>query len=351
MPVSTFSPADPWTVSEYDFPVTEPIETQARFLLNWAVLAPSSHNRQPWLFAVDGPRIHVFADPSRWLPIADPDRRELFVSVGCAIENVLVAAAHLDMKVTMNWAPDLSACASTTGDERFRVATLRLDPGESGDRDRAPLFPAIADRHTSHEAFDNRPIPSRVLSTLEEYTGDHTRLWLTDDESIRASVYKMMARANAMQFVDREWREELAECIGEGAFGTPWLMSKIGQLAVTHLDLSDATTAKDRERMDSAPVLAALATDADTPKAQVQAGQALERIWLAATLRGLQLQPMNQILQIPTLKNEVRMLLPDPAMHPQITFRLGYGEPESSRSPRRPLDEVMIERADTNVPA
>jgi nitroreductase len=343
MPVSTSSPSDPWTVSEYDFPADEPIEAQARFLLNWAVLAPSSHNQQPWLFAVDGPRIHVFADPSRWLPIADPDRRELFVSVGCAMENILVAAAHLDMQVTVNWAPDLSSCASTTGDDRIRVATLRLDPSESGDRGRAPLFPAVRDRHTNHEAFDRRPIPSQVLATLEEYTGDHTRLWLTDDESIRVSVYKMMARANAMQFVDREWREELAECIGEGAFGTPWLLSKIGQLAVTHLDLSDATTAKDRDRMDSAPVLAALATDADTPKSQVQAGQALERIWLAATLRGLQLQPMNQILQIPTLKNEVRMLLPDPSMHPQITFRLGYGEPESSPSPRRPLEEVMIE--------
>jgi hypothetical protein len=94
--------------------------------------------------------------------------------------------------------------------------------------------------------------------------------------------------------------------------------------------------------MDSAPVLAALATDADTPKAQVEAGQALERIWLAATLRGLQLQPMNQILQIPTLKNEVRMLLPDPSMHPQITFRLGYGEPERSHTPRRSIEQMLI---------
>ncbi|WP_179862338.1 Acg family FMN-binding oxidoreductase [Longibacter salinarum] len=351
MTVSTLAPADPWAVSEYDFPATEPIAVQTRFLLNWAILAPSSHNTQPWQFAVDGSRIHVFADPSRWLRYADPDRRELFVSIGCAIENILVAAAYLDFEVTVHWAPDLSSHASTTGEDLIRVATLHVDADGSADVDRAELFPAIVDRHTNHEPYEDRPVPDGVLSTLEWYAGDDMRLWMTDDESIRASVYAMMARANAMQFVDREWREELAECIGEGAFGTPWLMSKIGQLAVTYLDLSDSTTAKDRERLDSAPVLAALATHADTPKAQVRAGQALERIWLAATLRGLQLQPMNQLLQIPVLKNDLRLLLPDPAMHPQITFRLGYGEPERSHTPRRSLDEVMIEPKASQMPA
>jgi nitroreductase len=343
MPVSTLSPADPWTVSEYDFPVTEPIDAQARFLLNWAVLAPSSHNTQPWQFAVDGDRIHVFADPARWLRIADPDRREFFVSVGCAIENILVAAAYFDFGADVRFAADLSSQAATTGRDRIRVATIRLDPAGHGDTDRAELFAAICDRHANHEPYEDRPIPPRVLTSLEWYVGDDIRLWMTDDESIRATVYALMARANAMQFVDREWREELAERIGEGAFGTPWLMAKIGQLAVTYLDLSDATTAQDRRRMDSAPVLAALATPTDTPIAQVRAGQALERLWLAATLRGLQLQPMNQILQIPSLKNDLRMMLPDPDMHPQLTFRLGYGEPEDKHTPRRPAEETMID--------
>lgn len=343
MPVSTLSPADPWTVSEYDFPVTEPIDVQARFLLNWAVLAPSSHNTQPWQFAVDGDRIHVFADPARWLRIADPDRREFFVSVGCAIENILVAAAYFDIGADVRFAADLSSQAATTGRDRIRVATIRLDPDGHGDTDRAELFAAIDDRHTNHEPYEERSIPPRVLTSLEWYVGDDVRLWMTDDESIRATVYALMARANAVQFVDRDWREELAECIGEGAFGTPWLMSKIGQLAVTYLDLSDATTAQDRRRMDSAPVLAALATPADTPTAQVRAGQALERLWLAATLRGIQLQPMNQILQIPPLKHDLRMMLPDPDMHPQITFRLGYGEPEDKQTPRRPVEETMID--------
>jgi hypothetical protein len=52
---------------------------------------------------------------------------------------------------------------------------------------------------------------------------------------------------------------------------------------------------------------------------------------------------MNQILQIPSLKNDLRMMLPDPDMHPQLTFRLGYGEPEDKHTPRRPAEETMID--------
>lgn len=40
--------------------------------LKYAILAPSSHNTQPWLFKIVGEdTIEVYADDSRWLKIAD----------------------------------------------------------------------------------------------------------------------------------------------------------------------------------------------------------------------------------------------------------------------------------------
>ena len=50
---------------------------------------------------------------------------------------------------------------------------------------------------------------------------------------------------------------------------------------------------------------------------------------------------MNQILQIPELKEGVIKLVPLPGL-PQLTFRLGYAEPEKEHTPRRPLAEVLI---------
>jgi hypothetical protein len=133
--------------------------------------------------------------------------------------------------------------------------------------------------------------------------------------------------------------------MGRGVFGTSWLLSKIGKLAVTYLDMGDSQAQKDRDLLGSAPVLAVLATDDNDREAQVRAGQALERVWLTATARGLALHPMNQILQLPELKTEVQALLPRPQMHPQITFRLGHAEPAPSNTPRRPVSEVLLDDA------
>ena len=87
-----------WEVSEKDFPETGTIEAQLRFLLRYAILAPSVKNSQPWVFSVQDNRIHLIADLDRGQPVADPTRRELFISMGCALENLLVAAEHFGFR-------------------------------------------------------------------------------------------------------------------------------------------------------------------------------------------------------------------------------------------------------------
>jgi len=339
--------ADPWTVTTGDFPRTGSPDVQSRFLLRYAILAPSSHNTQPWQFAVDGHRIDVMADLSRSLPIADPDRRELFVSIGCALENLLVAAAFFGFEARVTYA-DISNSDDDEPDASvLHAATVHLDSAGPHDPDRATLFDAITHRHTNHQPFQEREISEGDRQALEDQgTADGIRLWTTADPDIRVEVDRLVARANAMQFLDAAWREELATWFGQGVFGTPWLTSKIGQLAITYLDLSDATTATDRKKLETAPLLGVLAAEDDTPETNVRVGQMLEQVWLDAALRGIQLQPMNQILQIPEIKAEVRTLLPESEMHPQLTFRLGYAESERRHTPRRPLEEVVQHRVD-----
>src|SRR5690349_21257002 len=65
-----------------------------RFFLQWAVLAPSRHNTQPWLFEIAGDELRVYADRARMLPVADPGGRQLLMSCGAAIANLRLAAAH-----------------------------------------------------------------------------------------------------------------------------------------------------------------------------------------------------------------------------------------------------------------
>jgi hypothetical protein len=67
----------------------------ARELVRCATLAPSSHNTQCWKFApaADGRSITLLPDLARRCPAVDPDDHHVFVSLGCATEN-LVRAGH-----------------------------------------------------------------------------------------------------------------------------------------------------------------------------------------------------------------------------------------------------------------
>ena len=62
------------------------------YMMEQAVKAPSGHNTQPWLFRVQKDRIQILPDMSKSLPAVDPDNRELFISLGCATENLCIAA-------------------------------------------------------------------------------------------------------------------------------------------------------------------------------------------------------------------------------------------------------------------
>ncbi|MBO0784056.1 MAG: hypothetical protein J2P37_35060, partial [Ktedonobacteraceae bacterium] len=82
------SSMNPLTISEEDFPKTGTPGEQLRFLLNYALLAPSEYNTQPWLFRVKENVIELYADTSRRLPVVDPDGREMIISCGAACYNL-----------------------------------------------------------------------------------------------------------------------------------------------------------------------------------------------------------------------------------------------------------------------
>lgn len=62
-------------------------------ILYLASFAPSGHNTQPWIVKVVEPKHWIIgSDRKRWLPAVDPENRELFLSIGAFIENLVLAA-------------------------------------------------------------------------------------------------------------------------------------------------------------------------------------------------------------------------------------------------------------------
>jgi nitroreductase len=343
---------EPWQVRAEDYPREGPLEARAAFLLRYAVLAPSSHNAQPWRFRVDGRRIHLFADPSGWLEVADPDGRELYLSLGCAAENLVVAARHFGFRPTVSWAPGREWGGGTgpggtdTGDAAPE-GTVLLDgdgSGPGGGQENDSLFPALTERHTNHGTYDGRPVPESVRRRLEGAVhGDDIQIHLTDDPEVRRQVDDLTVRADALQFADPAWRRELGRWLARGVFGQGWILSRIARLAVTHLDLGRSTGRKDRALLDSASLLGVVTAPERSRIAALEAGRVFQRLFLTATAEGLALQPMNQVLQVEEVREEFEALLPEGWGRPQITVRLGYADAEE-HTPRLPLEAVLEAR-------
>lgn len=325
----------PWRIDPDEYPATGLLGDQLRFLVRYAVLAPSSHNTQPWLFRVGEDRIDLLCDESRWLRVADDDQRELFVSVGCALENLLVAAEHFGLGHDVAYLPNAS--------NELHTATVRLvENGKPSGFRPAELFEAITVRHTNHQTYEDRAIPEGVLDRLRSLCfEDDLVLHLTDDAEIKRKVDDLVVRGDAIELADPAFREELGYWIGQGVFGTSWLMSKLGMLAVTHMNIGKSQAKKDSEVLMSSPILGVISSQMNDRTTQVKAGQLYERLALLSASLGIWTQPMSQILQVPELKEEVARLIPESGLTPLHPFRMGYADPENQHTPRRPVGEVI----------
>lgn len=310
--------------------------TVVQALLAAAVAAPSIHNTQPWRFGLDpdSRTIEVRVDRSRPLPLADPDTRAQHLSVGAAVFNLRVAAAHL------GWAPVVRLLPAS-GDPDL-LATVRLTGPAAGEPSPLREFhPALARRHTSRMPFTGRPVPDSVVAEMigsartegarldvPDILGTRRLLRLTQVAEERNASHRARA-AEARRWVTAPGTD--------ACYGIPFT-------ALGPRDATGRTPVRDFTGRAPAPHVPALRferhtqvallwTSCDGNKDWLRAGQALERVLLTATRRGVRTSMLHQAMEWPDLREAVaggrRRCCP------QLVIRFGYG-PDGGRTPRAP---------------
>jgi nitroreductase len=325
---------DAWNIKESDFPINSSSEEKLTFLINYAILAPSSHNSQPWKFNVTKDEILVFADKSRRLQIADADQRELYISLGCALENLIVAADHFGYNCSVAYFPE----------EVDLVAKAVLRPSANSSED-PRLFSAMLSRQTNRNPYKSRAITDADLEMIRRLSSDpDVNIFMTSDSAIKKGFLEQVVQANSVQYSDANYKSELGHWLGQGVMGPTGIDAKMSQLAVVFLDMGPEQTKKDSELINSTPYLGFISTANNDSVSAIKAGMVLERFWLAATALGISLHPMSQALEVPQTKANLTGILPEKSRMPQLqqAFRLGYAKPVEEHSPRRPLEEVLI---------
>ena len=311
---------------------------ESRALIGAAGAAPSVFNTQPWSFAVRDAAIDVFADTSRELhQSVDPDGRQLAISCGAAVLNLRVAAAHLGRASTVRLFPD--------PDEATLVATVTLGEYDAFVHADAELYPSIRRRHTHRRSFQTRAVPGATLAELtacaqtEHATltilGAVERRWLFDLVSFSAVA---LAEQPGYEQAMTEWTAGSStrfDGIPVTAFGS---LPSGGQPPMRDFSEGHPRLHADRERYTRDPVIAILSTTRDDRVSWLQAGQGLQRLLLVACARGLAASFLNQPLDVPEIRRDMK----HPSWHgtPQMIIRLGYARRDVS-TPRRPVSDLL----------
>jgi nitroreductase len=314
-----------------------PDSDQIKSLLSYAVLAPSSHNTQPWRFEITDGTVSMFADRKRALPVNDPDDRELSISCGCALMNLRVAAAHEGLGVTFDITPD-------SADDDL-LAEISFNKADSAPIEEAELFKSIEGRRTYRKRFQSKDVPRRLLDSLSAVALEEgARLEAIESEQNRQKTAALISEGDSIQWSNPSWRRELAAWMhprrrGDG-LTVPGIVAPIAQVVVRTFDMGNGVGAKDKQLADESPVLVVLNTSGDNVDDWLAAGQALEKTLLTAHSKGLQASYLNQPIQVASLRPKLQNLMSQPGF-PQILLRMGFPEDEIDAAPRRRLDEVV----------
>lgn len=342
MPVGCVNPADMMgqTVRDKGRAARPSVPTRQAIvrLLQAAVTAPSMHNTQPWRFHYReaDQTIELYADPARTLPHADPQGRAVHIACGAALFNLRLAIAVSEREPVVRLLP--------RGHEPLLLATVRLAgryrPGET----ERELFAVIGERHTNRNPFSDRPVPTGVLAELVEAARLEGAALHILGQAAAERVLSLTAAADRLQRDQPGYRSELAKWTGgqRDRDGIP--ASAFGpRVADGSLPLRDFTLGlppgdASYARFEASPQLAVLSTRFGSRADWLRAGQALQRLLLLATARGVAVGHLTQ-----GLETADAWLIRDPGSgieHPQMVLRLGYGT-AAHPSPRRPVSEVL----------
>ncbi|MFN3844236.1 MAG: Acg family FMN-binding oxidoreductase [Paracoccaceae bacterium] len=321
-----------------------PLPTSAsdRDLIRYATLAANGHNTQPWLFRSDARGIDILPDVSRRTPVVDPDDHHMFASLGCAAENLALAAGARER----------------AGEIKFDPAdggSVRVDLCTAAGGDPA-LFEAIPLRQSTRSEYDGSAVSAADLSQLATAVAvKGVDLILISDRTQIDQLRDLVIAGNIAQIADPAFVAELmhwlrfnpaaAMTTGDDLYsvasGSPALPDWLGPRLFDMVFNAKAENEKYASQIATSSGLAVFVAAQDNPEHWVLAGRACQRFSLQATALGLKTAYINQPVEVPGLRADLAALVGLPGRRPDIVMRFGRA-PAMVMSARRPVEAVMV---------
>ena len=328
--------------------------------LSWALLAPSPHNRQPWLASLEGDdTVVLHVDLERLLPQTDPYHRQILIGMGCFLELLRMAAAEDGYLAEVELFPQGSDPGRL---DNRPVARVVFVPQPQATTD--PLFAHVLARRSDKTPFDiDRPVPRDVIAQLEAVVSTGMRFGGAVDPSAVQPLRDLTREALRIEAETPHTHYESVDLFRIGraeidanpdgiSFGGPVfetlrmarLFTREAAVNPSHFIFRSGMDAV-FANSESAMGFVWLISDDNTRETQIAAGADWLRVNLAATAAGVGFHPLSQALQeFPEMAGPYATLhstLAPEGGRVQMLARIGYGS-QRGLSPRWPLEDRIM---------
>ncbi|MDD6210219.1 MAG: nitroreductase [Bacteroidales bacterium] len=313
------------------------------FMINQAVLAPSGHNTQPWKFRLYEDRIEIHPDLERGLGVVDPDNRELFISLGCAAENIYLSA------LSKGYMPEISVCENG-------VITLFLSE-KNNDVTSCLLAEQIVKRQTNRGLYNGKIIPETEISVLRGIlleSGIHMYI-MQNGTSVFERLSDYVLKGNAEQLHSKAFKTELKswmrynsgheketqDGLSYAVFGAPDLPRCLSELIMGMCLTSGIQNMGDKKKIKYSSHFVLFTTEYNCLSEWISVGRSLERFLLKATELGIACAFLNQPCESASLSHEIQRIAMFEGQYPVLLLRIGYAS-KMPQSLRRNISDVVF---------
>lgn len=320
-------------------------------LLRYAILAPSTHNSQPWLFRIEGRSCKIYHNPSLRLPEADPLGRDLYISMGCTIENLVIAARNFGFYSDIIY--QLSAKDNLVAEINFR----KIEHTQPLEKQNSVLFNAISKRINVRGEFVKKEVPADMLESLRKIAeGSEDKNLRVDFITMPRAVEKIAAlTADGIKIAYRRpsFRKEMSRWVHssftkklDGLPGyslcMPALLSLVMPIFIRFFNLGKILSYLNYKSIVSAPLIVVISAKENSPRKWLEVGRIGERLMLSSTALGLKNSIFVAAIEMGQLSQTLQKLILAEDFTPQFLFAAGFMATYQKQSPRRPLKDVLL---------
>ncbi len=279
-------------------------------LIPYAIRAASAHNSQPWRFSVTSDSITIRPDMSRALPVGDPEHRLLYQSLGCALENLLVAGRAFGYEPVVALGHDIVVTFSPSQDQHHDQTSLET----------------IKKRHTSRDGY-TKEMPSKdFIAWLQSISTPTLTVHTITDQETKDALSEIVLAAEIDSMSTKEFRAELAGYLRPFNKKSPIGISVPPPIAwiCKYINLGKlAKKPTEKILKTQTPVMLAITSQEDNIATWIMVGQLYQRIALKAAELAMATGPLSAAIVTKNHYQDLQKVLVT-SLRPQFFARLGF---------------------------